>query len=324
MVAIIDDLTETVLRLKKERGAVILAHYYQDEEIQEIADFVGDSLELSRRAADADAKVTVFCGVRFMAEVAKILTPERPVLLPDLAAGCSLEETCPPQRFKAFIEAHPGHKVVSYINCSAEVKAMSDVIVTSSNAAAIVGSFEPSQPIIFAPDRHLGAYLRRITGRKDMVLWQGTCIVHEQFSERELVRLKAANKDALVTAHPECDQAILRHADHVGSTSAMLRFVSSPRTDETRKFIVATEKHLIYQMQKAQPNKTFIPAPTGQEGECNCASCPFMAMNTMEKLRLCLETMQPQIRLDEKIRKAAEKPLLKMLELSPPSLSNAA
>lgn len=314
-----DDLVAEISRLKRERGAVILAHYYQDEEIQDLADFVGDSLDLSRRAAAADAEVTVFCGVRFMAEVAKILTPSRPVLLPDLAAGCSLEDSCPPHRFRAFVAAYPNHKVVSYINCSAEVKAMSDVIVTSANAAAIISSFPADQPLIFAPDRHLGAYLKRITGR-NLVLWPGSCIVHEQFSERELVHLKAVHGDALVSAHPECNDEILRHADHIGSTSAMLKFVGTSRA---KKFIIATEKHLIHQMQKSAPNKTFIPAPTGQEGECNCASCPFMAMNTLEKLKACLENMTPQITLNEGLRQAAAKPLLRMLELSPP-LPNAA
>ena len=321
MVAALDDLEDEILRLKDERRAVILAHYYQDEEIQDLADFVGDSLELSRKAAAGDAEITVFCGVRFMAEVAKILKPSRPVLLPDLAAGCSLEDSCPPNKFRAFIDSYPGHKVVSYINCSAEVKAMSDVIVTSANAAAVINSFAPEQPLIFAPDRHLGAYLRRITGRKNMVLWPGTCVVHEQFSERELVHLKAIHEDALVSAHPECNREILRHADHIGSTSSMLKFVGS---SEAEKFIIATEKHLIHQMRKRAPNKTFIPAPTGQEGECNCASCPFMAMNTLEKLKDCLENMQPQIILGEGLRRAAEKPLLKMLELSPPGLPNAA
>ena len=318
-----DHIRKEIAALRKKRNAVILAHYYQDEEIQDLADFVGDSLDLSRKAAATKAQTIVFCGVKFMAEVAKILSPERLVLLPDLAAGCSLEDSCPPTKFARFIKAHPNHKVISYINCSAEVKALSDVIVTSSNAKAIVESFSEDQPLIFAPDRHLGAYLNQITGRK-MVLWQGSCIVHEQFSERKLVQLKVAHPDAVVTAHPECQEEILAHADHIGSTSAMLKFVTS---SEAEKFIIATEKHLIHQMEKAVPQKQFIPAPIGvDETECdNCAECPYMALNTAAKLHQCLERLTPAIELSEPLRQAAQKPLLRMLELSPPqNLTNAA
>jgi len=323
-----DHIHSEINELRKRQNAVILAHYYQDEEIQDIADFVGDSLDLSRKAAATNAEIIVFCGVKFMAEVAKILSPQRKVLLPDLAAGCSLEDSCPPKQFEAFVKAHPGHKVISYINCSAEVKALSDVIVTSSNAQAIVESFPKEQPLIFAPDRHLGAYLNNLTGRK-MVLWSGSCIVHEQFSERKLVRLKVANPDALVTAHPECESDILAHADHIGSTSAMLKFVSSSKAT---KFIIATEKHLIHQMEQAVPKKQFTPAPVGvTEAECdNCAECPYMALNTLEKLHSCLQNLEPQIDLSENLRQAAAKPLMRMLELSPPpdspsgQLTNAA
>jgi len=306
------DLEDEINRLRKELGAVILAHYYQDAEIQELADFVGDSLDLSRRAAETEAEVIVFCGVRFMAEVAKILSPERIVLLPDAEAGCSLEESCPPEAFRAFCEKHPDHLVVSYINCSAEVKALSDIIVTSANAEAIIRQIPQDQPILFAPDRHLGAYLSRKTGR-DLLLWPGTCIVHEQFSERELIRLKGRYPEAVVSAHPECPEAILNHADHIGSTSAMLKFVSS---SPAKDFIIATEPHLIHQMQKASPDKTFHTAP-GADGTCSCANCPFMELNTMEKLYLSMINLAPRIEISDSLRLAAKKPLDRMLEMSP-------
>jgi len=306
------DLVEEIKRLRKEKNAVILAHYYQAAEIQDIADFVGDSLDLSRKAAETDADVIVFCGVRFMAEVAKILSPNKKVVLPDMKAGCSLEDSCPPDEFEKFVKAHPDHMVLSYINCSAKVKALTDIIVTSSNAEHIVSSLPEDQKIIFAPDRHLGGYLSRKLGR-DMLLWQGTCIVHEMFSEKELIKLMAKHPDAPVAAHPECPDQIVQHADHVGSTSSILKFATETDADT---IIVATEPGIIHQMQKAAPEKTFIGAP-GADGNCSCNTCPFMALNTMEKLYLCLRDLGPEIDLDEETRVKAEKPLRRMLELSP-------
>ena len=306
------DLEEEINRLRRDMNAVVLAHYYQDGEIQDIADFVGDSLDLSRKAAATDADVIVFCGVRFMAEVAKILSPEKKVILPDMAAGCSLEETCPPEQFRAFRAKHPDHIAITYINCSAEVKAASDIICTSSNAEAIIDQIPRDQPILFAPDRHLGSYLAKKSGR-DMTLWQGSCIVHEQFSHRELVRLKSEHPDAPVAAHPECPDEILRLADHVGSTSSILNFVGSAPAET---FIVATEPGIIHQMQKNSPHKTFIGAP-GADGQCSCNTCPFMALNTMEKLYLCMRNGGPEITLPEDLRQRAEAPLIRMLEMSP-------
>ena len=309
----VDPWTE-IKRLRHEKNAVILAHYYQNEEIQDLADFVGDSLDLSRRAAATDAEVIVFCGVRFMAEVAKILSPEKTVLLPDAEAGCSLEEACQPNVFCHFREAHPDHVALTYINCSAEVKAHSDIIVTSSNAEAIISQLPASQPILFAPDRHLGGYLARKTGR-EMTFWPGTCIVHDQFSERELVKLKVHHPNALVAAHPECHDGILSHADHIGSTRSILDFVITSRSQE---FIIATEPHIIHQMKKAAPGKTFIPAP-GADGDCNCSNCPFMELNTIEKLHLAMVNMAPRVEIPEDLRLAALKPLQRMLEMSPPA-----
>ncbi|WP_262691021.1 quinolinate synthase NadA [Kordiimonas aestuarii] len=306
------DLVAEIKRLREEKNAVILAHYYQAGEIQDIADFVGDSLDLSRKAAETDADMIVFCGVRFMAEVAKILSPGKKVVLPDLAAGCSLEDSCPPDEFEKFVKAHPDHMVLSYINCSAAVKAHTDIIVTSSNAEHIVRQIPENQKIIFAPDRHLGGFLSRKLGR-NMLLWQGTCIVHELFSEKELVKLKAKHPDAPVAAHPECPDNIVQHADHVGSTSSILKFATESDADT---IIVATEPGIIHQMEKAAPHKTFIGAP-GADGNCSCNTCPFMALNTMEKLYLCLRDEGPEIELDEETRIAAEKPLRKMLEMSP-------
>lgn len=305
------DLVAEIQRLRKEKNAVILAHYYQAPEIQDIADFVGDSLDLSRKAAETDADMIVFCGVRFMAEVAKILSPKKKVVLPDLAAGCSLEDSCPPDEFEKFVKSHPDHLVLSYINCSAAVKALTDIIVTSSNAEHIVSQLPEDQKIIFAPDRHLGGYLSRKLGR-DMLLWQGTCIVHELFSEKELIKLKAKHPGAPVAAHPECPDNIVQHADHVGSTSSILKFASETDSDTV---IVATEPHIIHQMEKASPEKTFIGAP-GADGNCSCNTCPFMALNTMEKLYLCLRDEGPEIKLDEETRVRAEKPLRKMLDMS--------
>jgi quinolinate synthase len=316
------DLETEINRLRKEKNAVILAHYYQGGEIQDLADFVGDSLDLSRKAAATDAEMIVFCGVRFMAEVAKILSPKKLVVLPDLEAGCSLEDSCQPGPFKHFREQHPDHISLTYINCSAEVKALSDIIVTSSNAEAIINQLPPEQKIIFAPDRHLGAYLAKKTGR-DMLLWPGTCIVHELFSEEELVRLKVRNPKAKVAAHPECPEGILRHADQIGSTRKILEFVLS---DPAETFIIATEQHIIHQMEKAAPHKKFIPAP-GADGSCECARCPFMAKNTMEKLYLCMMNEAPGIEMPEDLRLAAKKSLDRMLEMSvsiPVATKNAA
>ncbi|MCA9560119.1 MAG: quinolinate synthase NadA [Myxococcales bacterium] len=302
-----DDLFAAIDELKRARNAIILAHYYQEGDIQDVADYVGDSLGLSRQAAETDADVIVFAGVHFMAETAKILNPDKIVVLPDLEAGCSLADACPPDRFQAFKDAHPGHKVVSYINCSAAVKAMSDVICTSSNAADVVRLFPDGEKIIFAPDRNLGAYVQRETGR-DLVLWPGTCQVHEIFSEKKLVQLKVRHPGAAVIAHPECEPHILRHADHIGSTSQLLSFVVEDPRDT---FIVVTESGILHQMQKAAPNKNLIAAPP--EGNCACNECPHMRRNTLEKLYLALLNLKPAIEVPEEVRVAALKPLTRML-----------
>jgi quinolinate synthase len=304
------NLEEEILVLKKKLNAVILAHYYQESEIQDLADFIGDSLELSRKAAATDADVIVFAGVHFMAETAKILSPKKKVLLPDLNAGCSLAEGCPAPLFKKFIEQNPGHIVISYINCSANVKALSDIICTSSNAEKIIRQIPLDQKIIFAPDRNLGRYIIKKTDR-DMLLWQGSCIVHETFSDRKILGLKMDNPDALLIAHPECEEVILNKADFIGSTSALLKFVQE---NEAKKFIVATEEGIIYQMQKKCPEKIFIAAPP--DSNCACNECPYMKLNTMEKLYLCMRDQKPEIILDEEIRIRALKPIQKMLEMS--------
>jgi len=305
------DLLAEINRLRKERNAVILAHYYQKPEIQDLADFVGDSLELSRKAAQTDADVILFSGVRFMAETAKILSPDKIVVLPDMDAGCSLEDSCPPEQFKAFREAHPDHIALTYINCSTEVKALSDIIVTSSSAEKILAQIPPEQPIIFGPDRNLGGYLARKTGR-DMLLWPGVCIVHEAFSETELMKLKVEHPDAPIAAHPECPPYILDHADYVGSTSGILDFSKAMEGDT---LIVVTEPHIIHQMEKAVPEKTFIGAP-GADGNCNCNICPYMALNTLEKIYLCLRDLEPRIEIEEGLRLEAKKSLDRMLELA--------
>ena len=304
------DLEREIRELKRQKRAVLLAHYYQEEEIQDLADFVGDSLDLSRNAQKSDADIIAFAGVRFMAETAKILNPSRKVVLPDYEAGCSLENSCPPEAFRAWREAHPGAVSLTYINCSATFKALSDIIVTSSNAEKIVASVPPDREILFAPDRHLGAFLAKKTGRA-MTLWPGACIVHEQFSEREIVRLKAQNPGAHLAAHPECPEPILRHADHVGSTRSILNYVT---TAPGKTFLIATEEGIIHQMKKLAPDRTYIPVPP--DNGCRCNECPFMKLNTLEKLYLCLRDERPEILLPEEIRKAAEKPLLRMLELS--------
>jgi quinolinate synthase len=305
------DLREEINTIKKERNAIILAHYYQKPEIQDIADYVGDSLELSRKAQETDAEVIAFCGVRFMAETAKILSPNKTVVLPDMDAGCSLEDSCPPDQFKAFREAHPDHIALTYINCSTEVKALSDIIVTSSSAEKILAQIPESQPIIFGPDKHLGGYLARKLGR-DMLLWPGVCIVHEAFSETELIKLKAQHPGAPVAAHPECPAHIVDHADYVGSTSGILNFA---KTFPGETLIVATEPHIIHQMEKALPEKTFIGAP-GADGNCNCNICPYMALNTMEKLYLSLRDLTPQVHIEETLRLEAKKSLDRMLEMA--------
>ncbi|MCU1280568.1 MAG: nadA [bacterium] len=305
-------LEEEIERLKKERNAVILSHYYQESEIQDLADHVGDSLGLARAAQKSNADVIAFCGVHFMAEVAKILNPQATVVLPDLAAGCSLADGCPPDQFRRFLDQHPGHFVVSYINCSAAVKAMSDVIVTSSNAAKIVSQIPKDQPIIFAPDKHLARYVAKQTGRDDMVIWQGTCIVHETFSEKKILDLLLRNPGAELIAHPECEEAILRHAHYIGSTTGLIKYaVSSP----VQTLIVATEEGVLHQMKRDAPQKTFIPAPPEDES-CACNQCPHMRRNTMEKLYLCLRDLTPTIEMDETLRLAAKRPIDKMLEMS--------
>tara|TARA_Y100001954_G_scaffold192344_1_gene206966 strand:+ start:161 stop:1105 length:945 start_codon:yes stop_codon:yes gene_type:complete len=304
-------LEEEIDFLKKKENAVILAHFYQDEDIQDIADFIGDSLDLSRKAQNAKADIIVFCGVRFMAEVAKILSPSKKVLLPDINAGCSLEESCRAKDFKKFKDQNKDHLVLSYINCSAEIKALSDIIVTSSNAEKIINSLPKNQKIIFAPDKHLGGYLNKKTGR-NMLLWQGTCIVHETFSEKELIKMKVRNDDAKIIAHPECPENILNHSNYVGSTSALLKFISK---DKSKKFIVATEPHILHQMKKNEPRKTFLIAP-GIDGSCSCSNCPYMELNTLEKLRDCLYNLSPQITIDNELILKAKKPLNTMLKLS--------
>jgi quinolinate synthase len=305
------DLRAEIERLRKDRNAVILAHYYQKPELQDLADFVGDSLELSRKAAATDAEVIAFCGVKFMADTAKILSPEKIVILPDLDAGCSLEDSCPPEKFRAFREAHPDHIALTYINCSTEVKALSDVIVTSSSAETILQQIPRDQKIIFGPDRHLGGYLNRKFDR-DMLLWPGVCIVHEAFSETELLKLKAQHPGAPIAAHPECPPTIVDHADYVGSTSGILQFA---KTTPSQTLIVATEPHIIHQMQLAMPEKQFIGAP-GADGNCNCNICPYMALNTLEKLYVALRDLSPRIEIEESLRLGAKKSLDKMLEMA--------
>jgi quinolinate synthase len=305
------DLLAEIQRLKIERNAVILAHYYQRPELQDLADFVGDSLELSKRAAETDADVIAFCGVKFMAETAKILSPDKIVILPDMEAGCSLEDSCPPEQFARFRAAHPDHIALTYINCSAAVKALSDIIVTSSSAEMIINQLPLDQKIIFGPDKHLGGYMNRKTGR-DMLLWPGVCIVHEAFSETELLKLKAQHPGAPVAAHPECPPHIIDHADYVGSTSGILTFAKTMPGDT---LIVATEPHIIHQMEQALPEKVFIGAP-GADGNCNCNICPYMALNTLEKLYIALRDLEPRIEMDEGLRLGAKKSLDRMLEMA--------
>jgi quinolinate synthase len=306
------DLFEEIARLKRELNAVILAHYYQDPDLQDVADSIGDSLQLAQVAARTSAEVIVFCGVHFMAETAKILNPDRLVLLPDLKAGCSLADGCPPDAFARFKARHPGHFVVSYVNCSAGVKALSDVIVTSSNAKKIVERIPADQPILFAPDQHLGKYLMAETGRQ-MVLWPGSCQVHELFSEKKLTVLKAQHPAAKVVAHPECEAPVLRLADHIGSTRAILDYVvASPE----REFIIATEPGIIHQMEQQTrgSGKVFIPAPP--DSACACNECPHMKLNTLEKLYLAMRLQSPRLELDRALMDAARAPIQRMLDWS--------
>ena len=303
------EMLKTIQELKHKHNAVILAHYYQEPEIQDLADFVGDSLELSRKAAQTNADVILFCGVHFMGETAKIVNPEKTVVIPDMDAGCSLAASAPVKSFKKWIDAHPNHIVVSYINCSAEVKALSDIICTSANAKKVIDSIPKDKKILFAPDRFLGKYVMKETGRK-MVLWNGSCQVHEIFSEKELVKLKIHHPNAEVIAHPECDENILMHADFVGSTSALINYVNK---SQSKEYIIGTEPGVIHQMQKKNPQKDFFPLPN-HEG-CACNECPHMRLNTLEKIVDTLTHLKNEINLDEDIRKKALKPLNKMLEI---------
>jgi quinolinate synthase len=307
------DYFEEIERLKGELNAVILAHYYQEPEIQDLADFIADSLGLARQAQGTDADVIVFCGVHFMAETAKILNPAKTVVLPDLDAGCSLADSCPPEAFGRFIEERPGHVVISYVNTSAEVKALSDIICTSSNAEKVIGSIPEETPIIFGPDKHLGRYLVEKTGR-EMVLWPGTCMVHVLFSERKIRQLKVRHPGAEVLAHPECEKRVLRVADHIGSTSSLLNWAVE---SSAKKFIVATEPGIIHQMRKVAPEKEFMRAPgKGPEGSCEaCSECPHMRRNTVEKLYTCMRNLSPEITLDEELRWRALRPIEQMLEI---------
>ncbi len=304
------DIDEEILRLKKERNAVLLAHYYQESEIQDLADFIGDSLQLAQEAKKTQADVIVFAGVHFMAEVAKILNPERIVVVPDMNAGCSLADGCQPVAFRAWKARYPDSVVISYINCSAAIKAESDYICTSSNAKKIVDAVPADKQILFAPDQNLGRYLIKETGR-DMVLWHGSCIVHETFSQRKLIAIKQEHPEAKIVAHPECESSILDMADFIGSTTALLRFVEN---DNGREFIVATEPGILHQMEKRAAGKTLIAAPP--EGNCACNECPFMRLNTPEKIYLALRDLQPRIEMDEELRKRALRPIERMLALS--------
>ena len=306
-------LQAAILELKLQKNALILAHYYQESAIQDIADYKGDSLGLARQAKATDADMIVFAGVHFMAETAKILNPSKKVLLPDLKAGCSLEMSCPPQAFKRFIEQHPGHTIVSYINCSAEVKALSDIICTSSNAVKIVNQIPTDQPIIFAPDKNLARYVIQQTGRDNIVVWDGACIVHEAFSIEKLLDLYTEHPDAQIIAHPECEDHILQVANFIGSTSALLKHIKSSPHD---KFIIATEVGILHEMQKAAPQKTLIPAPSKENNTCACSECEFMKMNTLEKLFLCLKHESPEITLPQHLMINALKPIQRMLEMS--------
>ncbi len=305
-------LKKKILQLKKDKNAVILAHYYQEPEIQEIADYVGDSLGLSQEAEKVDAAIILFAGVHFMAETAKILNPNKKVILPDVNAGCSLAESCPPDLFKKYIEAHPNHVVITYVNCSAEIKALSDIVCTSSNALKIVESVPKNTPIIFAPDKNLGRYIIQKTGR-DMLLWDGSCVVHEAFSLDKLIALHKTHPDAKIIAHPESETHILETANYIGSTAGMIAFAKS---DASHKYIVATEAGILYKMQQEVPHKTLIPAPSQEDNTCACSECGYMKMNTLQKVYDCLLNETPEVTVSEEIRKKALIPIERMLELS--------
>jgi quinolinate synthase len=304
------DMFAEIKKLKHEKNAVILAHYYQDADIQDVADFIGDSLGLAQEAQKTKADIILFAGVHFMAETAKILNPNKKVLIPDLNAGCSLADSCPPDKFAAFKKNHPDHLVISYINCSAEIKALSEIICTSSNAVQIVNSLPKEQQIIFAPDKNLGAYINKITGRK-MVLWDGACMVHEIFSLEKIVKLKIQHPSAQLIAHPECEAVILEKADFIGSTTALLNY---SKKSDCKEFIVATETGILHQMIKLSPEKTFIPAPPNNS--CACNDCPHMKLNTLEKIYLTLKYEKPELNLSPSLLESAKKPILRMLELS--------
>lgn len=304
------DLFAEIERLKKEKNAVLLAHYYQEPDIQDIADYIGDSLGLARQAASTNADIILFAGVHFMAETAKILSPQKKVILPDLNAGCSLADSCPPDEFAAFRAQHPDHIVISYINCSAAIKAQTDIIVTSSNAEHIINQLPLDQKIIFAPDQNLGRYINKVTGR-NMVLWNGSCIVHEIFSAQRIVRLKVEHPDALVLAHPECEEPVLKHADYIGSTTGILKYTQK---SDHKKFIVVTEAGIIHQMEKANPDKIFIPAEP--DNGCSCNECPHMRLNTLEKVYLCLKYELPELVMEEATRLRALAPIQRMLDMS--------
>ncbi|MDQ8013124.1 MAG: quinolinate synthase NadA [Flavobacterium nitrogenifigens] len=305
-------LVQEIIRLKKEKNAVILAHYYQDEDIQEIADFIGDSLELAKKAQNTNADIIVFAGVHFMAETAKILNPNKKVVLPDWNAGCSLAAGCPPEDLKLFKEQHPDHIVVTYINCSAQIKAMSDLVCTSANAKKIIESIPAEQKIIFAPDENLGKYLQKET-KRELVLWKGSCVVHEAFSLDKLIEIYNNNPTAKIAAHPESEDHILKAAHYIGSTSGIINFI---KTDPAAVFIVATEAGILHELSKAVPDKTLIPAPTTEDNSCACSECAYMKMNTLEKLYLCLKNERPEMLVAEELRAEALKPIKKMLELS--------
>jgi len=304
------DLFAEIEKLKKEKNAMILAHYYQEPDIQDIADYIGDSLGLSQEAAKTDADVIVFAGVHFMAETAKILSPNKTVLLPDVKAGCSLADSCPPHLFRKFKEKYPDHLVITYVNCTAELKALSDIVCTSTNAVQIVESLPKDQKIIFGPDRNLGAYVAKKTGR-DLVLWNGACMVHEIFSQEKITKLKERHPNAKFIAHPECEEVVLKMADYIGSTTGLLKYtITNPATE----FIVATESGIIHQMEKANPTKTFIPAPPNNS--CACNDCPYMKRNTLEKLYLCIKNGLPEVTVPEHIIEQARKPIQRMLDIS--------
>ena len=304
------DLFGEIKKLKIEKNAVILAHYYQDSDIQDVADYIGDSLGLAQQAEKTKADMIVFAGVHFMAETARLLNPNKKVVMPDFRAGCSLADSCPPADFKRFKDAHLDHVVISYINCTAAIKALSDIICTSSNAVQIVNSIPKETPIIFAPDKNLGAYVAKKTGR-DLVLWNGTCMVHEIFSQQKIAQLKIRNPQAVIIAHPECEEAVLKMAEFIGSTTALLKFT---KENKAQSFIVATESGILHQMQKDSPNKTFIPAPP--DNNCACNDCPLMKLNTLEKVYLCMKHEKPEVLIQESIREDALRPLKRMLEIS--------